>query len=113
MRTLLIAATLAAAAGLSHGGDLSYDRQAGPQRAALESLLVRTVVCMREAVPARMAGGVRDSNEVAQWAVEVCAVPLGRFMVSDMGFTPTDAATYLFAMGQAAIDETPGVRRHK
>jgi hypothetical protein len=31
-------------------------------------------------------------------------------MVAEMGFTKQDAATYLFAMGHAAIKETPGVK---
>lgn len=111
MRKLLVVVAFLAAVNAHASSRLDYDRLAGPKQDALASLLVRTLSCMRDAVPARLAAGIRDENAVAQWVVEVCAVPLGRFMVSDMGFTPRDAATYLFAMAHAAIDETPGVKK--
>jgi uncharacterized protein (UPF0261 family) len=110
MRKYLAVAALIAA-GLAHGANLTYDPMARHKAAALDSLVFQTVICMRGAVAARLAGGERNDNAIASWVAQTCGVPLGRFMVSDMGFSETDAATYLFAMGHAAINDTPGVRR--
>lgn len=113
MRKYILAVVLLAAASSHASSRLEYDRLAGPRQDALASLLVRTVSCMREAVPAVLAGRIRDEHAVASTVAQLCGVPLGRFMVSDMGFSERDAGTYLFAMAHAAIDETPGVRRPK
>lgn len=105
MIKFLIAAALLAASA-AHGAPLTYNPQSVPD----EAFVVRTVICLREAAAIRLRQGERDDNEIAAWAVQVCAIPLGRFMVARMGFTQDDAATYLFAMARAAVHETPGVR---
>lgn len=110
MRKLLATVALLVAVS-ANAGQVEYDRRAGPQQDVLASLLVRTVDCMRGAVKARLTAGVRDEDDIAQWAATTCGVALGHFMVREMAFAPIDAAAYLFAMGHAAIDETPGITR--
>jgi hypothetical protein len=104
----IVAFTLAAGATAA---PLTYDPYAPAKRDAMARLIVRTTDCMRQAVQARLAAGSRDDNDVAAWAAQVCGVALGNAMMADMGMSKTDAATYLFAMGHAALRETPGVGR--
>jgi len=110
MRKTIFAAAVLVVATSSNARNLEYDVKAGPKRDALVSLLVRTVVCMRDATTMQLRAGMRDDNDIATGTAMLCGTPLGKFMVAEMGFTKRDAATYLFAMGHAAIKETPGVK---
>lgn len=97
--------------GPAHGAPIEYDAQAAMSRRMIEPVALRTVQCMREGAENMLRMGMRDDNELAQWLATTCGLPLGSLMMSEIGLSQRDAATYLFAMGHAAIRETPGVRR--
>lgn len=98
--------------GKAFAADVKYDPQLARKELVLRPLILDTVICMRDGANVMLRAGQRDEDAIAHWIVNTCAMPLGLFMVSDMGFTTSDAATYLFKMAQAAVREAPGVR-HK
>lgn len=95
----------------AHAAPVEYDPPAAMSRHMIEPVALRTVQCMREGAENMLRMGMRDDNELAQWLATTCGIPLGSLMMSEIGLSQRDAATYLFAMGHAAIRETPGVRR--
>lgn len=107
MRKLFIIAALMAAS-VAHGATANYDEKAAMRQMILEPLVIQTVDCMRTGAAARLHFGERNTNAIAQWLATTCGIPLGRYMIDNMGFAPRDASLYIFTMGHAAIRETPG-----
>lgn len=97
MKRSILAAAALVATMTAHASSVD------PQRAELEHLLYQTVGCMQDGAASFMRLGLTEQDDIASRLTQLCGVPLGRFMVQHMGFTPDGAANYAFQMGRAAV----------
>lgn len=65
---------------------------------------------MRDGAATYLRLGLRDEFDIASRLAQTCGIPLGRFMVRNMGFTPDGAANYVVDMGRQAVRDAGGAR---
>jgi hypothetical protein len=84
---------------------LHFDSKKQANQQMMETLYVKTIVCMRTATQAMLREGSRDAEQVIQFNISSCGRPLYMLLTKSMGWTEEDGMSLLIRLSELTLKQ--------